>query len=160
MKTAINITGIAFSIIFGIVILYYIGLVHDARMESLFSSINSYSSSPYSTYTPYSSSSDSASSLTEEGGLICLAFFLFFLFTNIFNLIKVKTKTNKVISIIGLSLTGIFTLWNLLMITDSGALSFDEVGVAFLLYCFVLLAFAIISTVQCSVHSKKVASGE
>jgi hypothetical protein len=27
-----------------------------------------------------------------------------------------------------------------------------------LLYCFVLLAFAIISTVQCSVHSKKVSN--
>ncbi|MES2589385.1 MAG: hypothetical protein V4622_10420 [Bacteroidota bacterium] len=158
MKLATNILGLVFTLVFGIVILYYMSEVQDARFESLYSSLSSstYSSYPYSSpYSSYSSYSDSYSSLTEEAGVICLFFFLFFLYQFIFNLVKVKTKTSKVISIIGLSITGIFLLWDLLMIGDGGALSFDEVGAGFILFCMISLAFSIVGLVQCRVDARK-----
>ena len=157
MKIAVNIIGIVFSIIFLIVIAYYIGEVSDARMQSIFSSYSA-SDSYYSSYTPYSYSSDSYSSITEEGGIVSMFFFLFFIFQFIFNLKKVKTTTSKVLSIIGLSFAGIFILWDLLMISDGGSLSFDEVGVGFVLFCLISFSFSIIGLVQSFVHDKKMKS--
>lgn len=162
MKIAFNIAGIVMTIIFAIIIFYYADEVDSARSYSYssYSSYSGYSSDPYSSSysysTPsYSSYSDSYSELTEEAGLWSLLFFLYFTFLFIFNLIKVKTKTTKVLSIIGISLTGLWLCWDLLMIADGGALSFDEIAPGFIFYCLVVLAFTIIGTIHVGIANKK-----
>jgi hypothetical protein len=68
---------------------------------------------------------------------------------------KTKTKTNKVISIIGLSLSGIYFLWNLLVMFDPGSLSYDEVGGGYVFYSLVMMAFTIVGLVQAVKYSKQ-----
>lgn len=155
MKLAFNITGLSLTIVFAIVIFYYAEEVSDARLDSLFSSLNSSSYYGSSSYTPYYSSSDSYSSITEEAGLVSLFFFGYFLFLFIFNLRSIKTKTVKVLSIIGISLTGLWLMWDFLMVADGGALSFDEIAPGFLFYNFVVLAFALVGMIHALRLSKQ-----
>ncbi|MCE3294668.1 MAG: hypothetical protein K0R65_382 [Crocinitomicaceae bacterium] len=158
MKQAVNIVGLAFTLIFTIVIFYYAEEVSDARLDSLFSSMSSYSSysSPYSYYSSFESNLDD--DLTEEAGWISLIFISYFVFQFIFNLIKVRTKTNKIISIIGISLSGIWLIWDFLMISSPGALSFDEIAPGFLFYTMTVIAFSIIGLVHVGVYNRKYAA--
>jgi hypothetical protein len=64
-----------------------------------------------------------------------------------------------VLSIIGLSLSGIYFFWNILVMVDPGSLSFDEVGGGFGFYSLVMLAFMIVGLVQAVRFSKRKASG-
>lgn len=149
-----NIIGIALSVVFGIVIIYYAGEVSDARLDAIFSSINSYSySSPYS----YSSmfTDDTASELTSEAGWICLVFFLFYLALSLTNLMGVKTKTMKVLSIIGLSLGGIFLIWDFLAIGSDGGISFDEISGGYFFFLLYALAMSIIGLIHVGIHNRK-----
>lgn len=162
MKKAFNITGMALTLIFAIVIFYYMDEVDSARSSSYLSSYSNYSSysDPYSYSSPYSSSyssySDSYEEITEEAGVVSLFFLLFFLAIFLINLLKLKTKTVKILSIIGLSLTGIWLIWDFLMISDGGALSFDEVGPGFLFYNFIVMAFTIVGTIHAFRESKMI----
>ncbi|MGV3629696.1 MAG: hypothetical protein ACO1O6_00725 [Bacteroidota bacterium] len=157
MKQAVNIVGLAFTLIFSIVIFYYAEEVSDAKLDSLFSSMSSYSSysSPYSYYSSFESNLDDE--LTEEAGWISLIFIAYFIFQFIFNLTQVKTKTNKIVSIIGLSLSGIWLAWDFLMIGSPGALSFDEIAPGFLFYVMTVIAFSIIGLVHVGIHKRKYA---
>ncbi len=157
MKQAVNIVGLAFTLIFSIVIFYYAEEVSDAKLDSLFSSMSSYSSysSPYSYYSSFESNLDDE--LTEEAGWISLIFIAYFIFQFIFNLLQVKTKTNKVISIIGISLSGIWLAWDLMMIGSPGALSFDEIAPGFLFYVMAVIAFSIIGLVHVGIYKRKYA---
>lgn len=152
MNKAFYIVGIVFSVVFFFVSAYYIAAVDEARYLDFVS----YS---YGSYNSYSYGSSVASSLTEEGALIALLFFLVFAAVDILGLLKVKTKTAKAMSIIGLSITGLFLLWDLAMMSSPGSMSFDEVGVAFLLYCLIALAFSIVGLIQSVRYSAMVRGG-
>lgn len=151
MNKALYIIGIFFAIVFFFVIGFYIVDVHDARMDYVYSS----TSYGYETYSSYSYDSSNANSLTEEAGFVSLFFFLSFAAIDLLGLLKVKTKTAKVMSIIGLTFTGLFIFWDFAMISSPGSLSFDEVGMGFLLYSFIMLAFCIVGVVQSFQYSKK-----
>lgn len=142
MNKAFYISGIVLSVIFLFVCGYYINAAHDARIAAIFSDYG------YDSYASYSYGSSDASGITEEGGLVSLLFFLAFIAIDILGLVKIKTTTMKVMGILGLSISGIFLLWDLMMISSPGALSFDEVGLGFFLYCFIILAFCIVGLVQ------------
>ncbi len=141
MNRALYIIGIVFSLVFFIVAGYYVGEVNSARMDSILSSYDTFNSYSYSSY-------DSSSDITMEAGMVSLFFFLFFIFANIMGIVKVKTTTMRVFGIIGLAITGLFLLWNLGMMTSPGSMSFDEVGIGFMFYCFISLAFSIVGLIQ------------
>jgi hypothetical protein len=87
--------------------------------------------------------------------LISLGFFSFFITTFLLGLIKIKRVTNKVLSIIGLSLTALFLLWDLAMLSASENLSFDEVGVGFFFFIPVIAAFSIVGIIQAGRFKKQ-----
>lgn len=134
MGRAINIIGIVLSVVLIVVSAYY---------------VDSASSSWWREYGP------SRADWTIEGGLITLLFILFFVAMNLINLISVKTMTSKVMSIIGLSLTGIALFFNVIMLLEPRSASYDEVGILFFLYAFIALAFAIVGLVQAVIYLKR-----
>ena len=146
---AVYIVGIVLAFIFLFVIGFFVAEVESARFMSYYS--YDYSN-PYSNYNSYA---DYGADDTFLGAIVSFFFFAFFILAGIMGLIKTKTKTNKVISIIGLSLSGIFFLWNLLVMVDPGALSYDEVGGGYVFYDLVMLAFMIVGLVQAVRYSKK-----
>jgi len=149
MNRALYIIGIVFSLVFFIVAAYYVDEVSSARYSYLFSS-------SYDTYNSYSSMlySDGSSDLTMEAGMVSMFFFLYFIFADIMGIVKVKTTTMRVFGILGLSITGLFFLWNIGMLSSPSSMSFDEVGIGFMFYCFISLAFSIVGLIQ-SVRFKK-----
>lgn len=132
MNKAFYISSLVLSVLFSVIVLYYIDLVDSIRY--------SWYSSPYDY--------NSGSSETEEAGLISLFFFLFFITTFLLGLIKIKRVTNKVLSIIGLSLTALFLLWDLVMLSSPSGVSFDEVGIGFFFFTPVIAAFSIVGIIQ------------
>ena len=151
MNKAFYIAGILLSIIFFFVSAFYISEVDYARFQDFQYYLNSYDTYNYMSYSSFSSAADD---LTMEVGTISLLFFAAFIAIDLLGLIKVKTKTTKVFSIIGLSITFIFILWDFAVLSSPGAMSFDEVGAAWLLYAIVMLAFCIVGTVQSFRYSK------
>ena len=135
---AFNIVGIILSLLFFCITGYYVAEVAKARFDFLYSDVGYYNG--------YVSNNSGA--LTTEIGVWSLLFFLFFLMLFIFNLIKVKTKTSKVFSIIGLSFTVIFFLWNTAMLISPSSISFDEVGGGWIFYSLIMFAFSIVGLVQ------------
>ena len=160
MNRAFFIVGIVFSVIFMFVTSYYAEEVQSARWSAWDSySYSSYDYDSYS-YPSYNSYSyDNSDDLTMEAGLWSLFFFLCFITIDILGLMKVKTKTMKVLGIIGLCFSGIFLLWNFLVIFDPGAISFDEVAPAWILYCLIMLAFTIVGLIQSVRYYKQQLSG-
>lgn len=146
---ALYIVGIVLSFIFLFVIGFFIAEVESARY------MNYMYSDPYSYDYAYSSYTNYGEDETMIGAIVSFFFFSFFILAGILGLIKTKTKTNKVLSIIGLSLSGIFFFWNLLVMIDPGALSYDEVGGGYIFYSFVMLAFMIVGLVQAIKYAKQ-----
>jgi len=142
------ILSILVSLFFCLMIFDYIVRVHDARQDQLWEMMNNYSSGAdsYSSYSSYDDERDNR--LTAEAGLMSLFFFLFFLALGILTLIKLKTKTMKIISIIGLALTVIMSVWSMVMMGSPGAISFDEVGIVWVLYTVIFLTFSVIGTIH------------
>lgn len=150
MSKVLYIIGIVFAVIFIGVCGYYAEEVSDARLDYLFSSYN-YSYSSYSSYSYIGSASD----ITVEAGVWSLVFILFFIAMNLVGLIKVKTKTSKVLTIIGLSFSGILLFWDFAMIASPGSISFDEVSPAWVFFILMMLAFSIVGLIQSIRFSKK-----
>jgi hypothetical protein len=147
---ALYIVGIVLSFIFLFVIGFFIAEVESARYMSYYDY-----SDPYSYNYGYSSYTNYGEDETLLGGIVSFFFFSFFILAGILGLIKTKTKTNKVLSIIGLSLSGIFFFWNILVMVDPGALSYDEVGGGYIFYSLVMLAFMIVGLVQAVRYAKR-----
>ena len=147
---ALYIVGIVLSFIFLFVIGFFIAEVESARYMSYYDY-----SDPYSYNYGYSSYTNYGEDDTLLGAIVSFFFFAFFILAGILGLIKTKTKTNKVLSIIGLSLSGIFFFWNILVMVDPGALSYDEVGGGYILYSLVMLAFMIVGLVQAVRYAKR-----
>ena len=150
MNRAFYIVGIVFSLIFFFTCGFYVVAVEDARYVDFMS----YS---YSSYNSLSYDSSISASLTEEAAYISLFFFLCFAAIDILGLVNVKTKTIKVMGLISVSITGLFLLWDFAVISSPSSISYDEVGVAFLLYCLMMLAFCIVGLIQSInyVHKQK-----
>ena len=148
---AVYIVGIVLSVIFLFVIGFFIAEVESARFASYYS----YDYSSYNSYSSYDNGSDD----TMMGAIVSFFFFAFFITSAILGLIKVKTTTNKVFSIIGLCISGIFLLWNFAMMASPGALSFDEVGIGFAFYSIIMLAFMIVGLIQAVKYSKSKGAG-
>lgn len=142
MNRAFYIISLVLSVVFIGIVGYYSEEVESARYSYLFSS---YSIDPYSTsYFPPSFYEE----YTQEAGLISLFFILLFITTELLGLIKVKTKTTRVMSIIGLVFGGLFLFWDVAVIASPGSLSFDEVAPGFAFYGLIVLAFSIVGLVQ------------
>jgi hypothetical protein len=141
MMRAFYITAVVFTVIFIILSLVYMERVHAARMASYYNSYDSYSYSSYSSY-------DYSHEITREMGFISAFFFMVYLVVEILTFIKLKTKTMTVLNIIGICFTGIMLIWNALMISSPGGLSFDEVGPAWLLFGIIQLAFCIVGMIH------------
>lgn len=143
MNRAFYITGIVFSVLFFIVAAYYVGSARTAYMSDLYRSFLLDDPGSFASF---------SSSLREEytiiGALWSLFFMVSFITFDIMGILKIKTTTAKVMGIIGVVITGIFILWDCAMLASPAALSFDEVGPAFVLYCFIMLAFSIVGLVQ------------
>ena len=145
---AFFLVALVFTLIYMIVAGVFTGAASTYRTLSYMDSYtSSYGDSGYSDY--YSSGYDDAEeNATRTGGLLSAVFLLIFDVVFLLGLIKIKTKTMKVISIIGLSLTTIMMAWAVMVIGSPGSLSFDEVGPAFICYGVVLLAFNIIGVIH------------
>lgn len=151
MNKALYIVGIVFSVVFLLVAGFYIGEVASARISSLFSN---YDYGSY--YSSYSSTiNNEYKELTFSASLWSLFFFLVFITVDLMGLMKIKTRTTKVLSIIGLSISGIFLLWNFAVMFSDGGITFDEVGGAYVFYCFIMLAFTIVGLIQAVRFGKK-----
>ena len=146
MNKAFYIVGIVFSVIFLIITGYYSEEVSSAKWSSFYSNMYDYDYLDYG-YSSYDSSYE-YKDLTVAAALWSLFFFLCFIAIDLLGMIKIKTKTTKVLSIIGLSFSGIFLLWNFAVMASPGSLSFDEVSPAWGFYCMLMLAFTIVGLVQ------------
>lgn len=146
MNKVFYIIALVFSVVFFFIVGYYVSEVSTARSLLFYDSyMNLYSSYGSNMTSLYSISPER---LTEQGGIISLFFFLFFIFVDIMGLIRVKTTTSRVFSIIGIALGALFILWDLIMMSSPGALSFDEVGIGFLIYALITMAFSIVGLIQ------------
>jgi hypothetical protein len=148
MMRAFFITTCVLSLIY-IVVAFGIASAVQSYEWSSYSSYDTYDS--YNSYDPYAYSYDydnEADEATQAGGVISVIFMLISAVVFMLALMKIKTKTMKVISIIGLSISGIFLLWGFLPMTSPGGVSFDEVGPAFALAGIVLLAFNVVGTIH------------
>lgn len=143
------------SVVFMFVIAHYSAEVSSARLDYLFSDIYNYSSYGYDSYSSYSSSRE-YEDLTFDAALWSMIFFLLFIAIDLLGLLKIKTKTTKVFSIIGLSISGIFLFWNFGVMSSPGSMSFDEVSPGWMFYSLIVLAFSIIGLVQSIRYQKKI----
>ena len=103
----------------------------------------------------FSYTNDFGAEKTLEAAWISLLFFSIFITTFLLGLMKIKRVTNKVLSIIGLSLTALFLLWDLAMMSSPSGLSFDEVGIGFLFFTPVITAFSIVGIVQSNRYKRQ-----
>lgn len=142
MNKAFYISSLVLSVLFGIIIMYYIDWVSSSRYSFWDAGTDSYGRSE-------------ADIRTEQAGWISMLFFSFFITTFLLGLVKIKRVTNKVLSIIGLSLSALFLLWDLAMLSSPSSLSFDEVGVGFFFFVPVILGFSIVGIVQSGRYKKQ-----
>ena len=136
MNKAFYISSLVLSVLFGFIIIYYIDLVNSARYPDSFWDVADF----------YGVNEGAVK--TEEAALISLLFFSFFITTFLLGLVKIKRVTNKVLSIIGLSLSALFLLWDLVMWSSPSSLSFDEVGIGFFFFIPMVVAFSIVGIIQ------------
>lgn len=146
MMRVLYIVALVLTLGFMVADAYYVEEVSSARWSSYYSYDYSYDDYGYNSYDSYDSGRDDE--LTIEAGIMSMIVFFFFIALYVLSLVKIKTTTMKVFSIIGLSLTGIFLVWDALMMSSPGGLSFDEVGPFFVIYGIIMLAFSIIGTIH------------
>lgn len=125
---------------------YYSEQVSSAKYNAYDYSYNSSDPYSYNSYNNYDYSKDDG--ITQEAGYITMAFFLMYVVLYLLSIIKIKTTTMKVFSIIGLSLTGIFMIWDSIMISSPSSISFDETAPGWIFYGVVMLAFLIVGTIH------------
>lgn len=140
---ALNIIGLVLVIVLFFVTGYYINETSSARWSD-------YSYDSYDFLF-----SGRAADVTMEAATIMLLFMFFYIGAMIANLVKVKTTTTKVMSIIGLSFSLIVLLINLVVLAEPSNLSFDESGGFFILYAILMLGFFIVFLVQAISYDKR-----
>lgn len=157
MMRAFFITTCVLSLIYIVAAFAITAEVDSAQDMAFYEMLNDYSYDDYSYddsyYSSYEYSSadyyeEEAESGTRLGGIVSVVFMLLSAGVFLMALMKIKTKTMKVISIIGLSLSGLFMLWGFLPMSSPGGVSFDEVGGAFALAGIALLGLHIVGMIQ------------
>lgn len=141
MLRGFYIAAMALSLIFIVVCTAFIDEVSSHRYES-------YSDYSYGDSSQHYENTDHGEDITITAGISTMFLFLIMETIFIISLVRLKTKTMKVFSIIGISLTGIMILWDVMMISNPGNLSFDEVGPAWIFYLLVMLGFSIVGTIH------------
>ena len=132
-------------LLFGVT-LVYANMVSEARMEYIFSD--------------FSFSSISYSKITEEAALSTGIIFCFFIFMFLFGLLRVKTRTSKVLSIIGGVLSFCFVVWAIVVFMSPSAISFDEVFFVWLLFSLIVISFSIVGLIQSVRFRRMIKSGQ
>lgn len=135
MIRGLFITGCILAFVYMLGSIFMFIYVDDIRHNSYYSSYDysyssSYSSRPHVTMTRI------------MGGINAVAF-LFFIFLYIYGMVKAKHTTVLVMGIIGLLFTAIAMLMDLVMVMDARHTTFDEIGPAFTIWGFFMLAFCI-----------------
>jgi len=139
---AFYIIALILSVVFIGLDIYFINEYQEAYSDYLWSSFSTYDSS-YFDYGYYEmrETTFNAAALSE----ILLAFFVLLYSLSI---AKIKRTTAKVISIIGLSITGLFFLLTFVPLSNPGGASWNECGPVLVLVGLVILAFNIVNLVQ------------
>lgn len=120
---------------------YYDHLLYDSDYSSSYDSFDSYDYLDDYYENKYVES-------TEIAASISLVFFVWAFVVFIMSVIIVKTTTSRVLSIIALVLTLLMTVWAIMVLDSPRSMSFDEVGVAWIVYALIILVFSIIGTIQ------------
>lgn len=155
MMRAFFITTCVLSLIFIVTAFRIAADVRSAEFDTwLYNDYNSYSD-PYGYDSGYSYSYDDSYEYEQEaedgtrmGGIVTIFYMLISVAAFLLALLKIKTKTMKVIGIIGLSFAGIFLLWAFLPVASPDAISFSEVGPAFGLAGIALLGLHIVGIIH------------
>lgn len=87
--------------------------------------------------------------ITVMGGIVSLGFTLFYILTFAFTLKNIKRMTAKVMSIIGLSISGLIFFCCLVPTFEPGGVAFDdEFAPLMIFYGLIMLGFCIVNLVQ------------
>lgn len=78
---------------------------------------------------------------------------------SLFGLIKVKTKTSKFFSIIGMVFSFLIIAWGVVIYVSPSAISFDEVAPVWVLFGLFVLSSSVVGLVQAVRYRKLVLSG-
>jgi hypothetical protein len=144
MLRAFFISVIALSVFAALGCLFFIDEVAEYREASMTDSLTN---TPYTTEN-FSYYHEQAGHITIAAGASTMFYFMIIETVFILSLVRLRKKTMKVIAIIAISLTAVMMLWDGLMISSPNAISFDEVGGAWIIYILIILAFSIVGTIQ------------
>lgn len=155
MAKKLYLIGIIFSFIFFFISGFYFSDANDVRDAINQHYIDSISEGGVSD--PYIGTS--IGDVSFEIGMRLLFFLALFVIVDLVGLMKVKTKGMKSRAIIGLCLSGVIFLWNLLMISSPDAISYDEVGIAWIFYGLVIFILMIVGYAQSRKYYKNLKDG-
>ncbi len=147
---ALYIVALVLGLAFVITTIAFAAEVSNQRTAAMFNDLDRYLddySEGYS-YGMSDSGYEEAEGTTQTAAIVTVVFLVFFEVLFVLSLMKIKTKTMKVLSIIGLALTAIMLIWAVLPAASPGSVSFDEVGLGFAAFGFVLITFSIIGTIH------------
>lgn len=136
----LHLVSSALCIIFGIIDIQYINKYQRVYSDYLFLDMDGTGS-----YLDHSYMMDD---VTLEASLFSVFFLLFFVFAFILTIARLKRKTARIISIIGLSISVIFLVSCILPISSPGAISWDEFGPALIIYVLITFPFCIVNYIQ------------
>ncbi len=149
MMRAFSIIAIIASLV---LIIGTVGFIHEVscdRSAASYEMISSYSTdSSGEDSSEYDRYESEAADATRVGAIFSIIVLAFLNTTYFLSLLKIKTKTMKVISIIGLSLGGILMLFSFMPMSSPRNCSFDEVGAFYAIFGIVSLTFSIIGTIH------------
>ncbi|MBI3509055.1 MAG: hypothetical protein HY064_00210 [Bacteroidetes bacterium] len=172
MMRVISIIAIVFSLVLIIGSAIFIMSVSSYRSMASLELISSYSDNSYSSNSyssggygdslnTYSSPRTSdvenssydlyrgkAADGTMAGTLFCMVMLAIIDVFFLLSLLKIKTKTMKILSIIGMALTTLLVFFSFVPISSPSACSFDEVGALYVLFGVISLTFSIIGTIH------------
>ena len=127
------------SVIFIVITVYYYDEVSEARLQLLMEMLESGSLSSSLL------NNNDAAELTRTAAILSCGFFMAFI---VLDFLKLKLQTHKKLSIAGICVSTVFLIWNFLVLSDPGALSFDEVAPAWAGYAALMFVFSLIGIVK------------
>lgn len=148
MMRAFFITACVLTLIYIVASVAIADEVRSARWSSYDYSYDSYDSYGYDSYSYYDDYDNDADDYTRVGGIVSVFYMLISAGAFVLALMKIKTQTMKVISIIGVSIAGLFFLWSMLPLTSPSGVSFEEVAPAFVFAAMALLGLHIVGIVH------------
>jgi hypothetical protein len=85
-------------------------------------------------------------------GRISIFLMLFYMALFIVSLMQVKNNTVKTVGVLGIILSVFMICWNFVMMLSPSAITFNEVGYAWVAYFLISLSFSIVLLVQRNRH--------